>query len=419
MGEPIPFIQILDDGTFEVDARAMSLLQSQETKKIACIAIAGSYRTGKSFLANRFLNQMKGFEIGSTQKSCTKGIWIWNKPIRINSEIDAFLIDTEGLHSIDRYTDLDSKLFTLSILLSSVFIFNSIGHITQKSIEELALVANLAKLMQLKEVNEEEKFDTEATQETDEKLSNDLDKDMSNKAYLFDDEEVDEYTRILPNLYWVLRDFSLDLDTFTSTEYLDKCLKRVEGEGSENAKKNSIKDAIKTYFPQRECHPLVRPVFKEDDIKNIQDLEYEDLRPEFRSGVETLIKRILKRPKLKCIAGKYMTGSMLLGIAIEYTEAINNNGIPTIIDSFERVAHSEAQRYIDQLIEETRMNLKYTINDDTLPMDPENIEEIFDHIIKKSIRNLSLRLYENTSAYIIVDVQKQFLKNMQDDFKDI
>lgn len=69
MGEAIPFIHISDDGTFEIDSRAMSLLQNHEEKKIACITIAGPYRTGKSFLANRFLGQMAGFDIGSTQKS--------------------------------------------------------------------------------------------------------------------------------------------------------------------------------------------------------------------------------------------------------------------------------------------------------------------------------------------------------------
>ena len=36
------------------------------SKKLASIAIVGPYRTGKSFIANRFLNKMKGFEIGST-----------------------------------------------------------------------------------------------------------------------------------------------------------------------------------------------------------------------------------------------------------------------------------------------------------------------------------------------------------------
>ena len=34
--------------------------------KVSIVSIAGPYRTGKSFLANRLLNQSKGFEIGST-----------------------------------------------------------------------------------------------------------------------------------------------------------------------------------------------------------------------------------------------------------------------------------------------------------------------------------------------------------------
>jgi len=33
---------------------------------------------------------------------------------------------------------------------------------------------------------------------------------------------------------------------------------------------------------------------------------------------------------------------MLLGLALEYCEAINEKEIPAIVSSFERVAHSEA-----------------------------------------------------------------------------
>jgi len=44
----------------------MNVLQKMTTKKIASIGIVGPYRTGKSFIANRFLGKMKGFEIGST-----------------------------------------------------------------------------------------------------------------------------------------------------------------------------------------------------------------------------------------------------------------------------------------------------------------------------------------------------------------
>ena len=50
-----------------VSTEAMSLLeQSNPQKKVAVVAIAGPYRSGKSFLANRFLGKMKGFTIGST-----------------------------------------------------------------------------------------------------------------------------------------------------------------------------------------------------------------------------------------------------------------------------------------------------------------------------------------------------------------
>ena len=74
---------------------------------------------------------MKGFQIGSTVQSCTRGIWMWNKTIPIKDDVDAILLDTEGLNSTDRSLDIDVKIFALSILLSSTFVFNQIGHITE------------------------------------------------------------------------------------------------------------------------------------------------------------------------------------------------------------------------------------------------------------------------------------------------
>ncbi len=93
------------------------------------VSICGPQRTGKSFLANRLLGQMKGFAIGPSVNPCTKGIWIWGEPVVIAPGHVLVIIDTEGLNSVQRDSTIDSKIFTLAILLSSEFVYNSLGHI--------------------------------------------------------------------------------------------------------------------------------------------------------------------------------------------------------------------------------------------------------------------------------------------------
>jgi GTPase Era involved in 16S rRNA processing len=138
----------------------MTLLNTHQSnsknKKLAVVAIAGPYRSGKSFLANRFLGRMKGFEIGSTVQSCTRGIWMWNRIIPLNDEVDAILLDTEGLGSTDREFETDIKIFSLSILLSSTFVYNQIGHINERSIEDMSVVLRLTNELKIRDTPTEE-----------------------------------------------------------------------------------------------------------------------------------------------------------------------------------------------------------------------------------------------------------------------
>ena len=49
---------------------------------IGVIAVAGQYRTGKSYLLNRMLlNRSDGFGVGPSINPCTKGLWVWGTPI--------------------------------------------------------------------------------------------------------------------------------------------------------------------------------------------------------------------------------------------------------------------------------------------------------------------------------------------------
>lgn len=64
-GEPkaVPFISVqAGSEELEVGTEAMEILDSMHTRKIAVIVLCGTQGTGKSFLANRFLDRMQGFK---------------------------------------------------------------------------------------------------------------------------------------------------------------------------------------------------------------------------------------------------------------------------------------------------------------------------------------------------------------------
>ena len=82
-------------------------------KPISVLGVAGNYRTGKSFLLNKvILNSKNGFAVGETIDPCTKGIWIWGKPLKGTSPdgkiVNIIVLDSEGLAAIDVDSNHDS-----------------------------------------------------------------------------------------------------------------------------------------------------------------------------------------------------------------------------------------------------------------------------------------------------------------------
>lgn len=92
------------------------------------------------------LSKEKGFVVSGSVNACTKGLWIWSKPIYNDKDnVNIFFMDTEGLDSVSSHSNstIDHKLFALSVLLSSYFIYNSVGSIEENSINSLALITKL------------------------------------------------------------------------------------------------------------------------------------------------------------------------------------------------------------------------------------------------------------------------------------
>ena len=91
---------------------------------LGIVSVAGMYRTGKSYLLNRMLlDRSNGFGVGPTINPCTKGLWVWGKPIKGQTPegdaINVLVVDTEGLGAFDESQNHDVRIFSLAILLSS------------------------------------------------------------------------------------------------------------------------------------------------------------------------------------------------------------------------------------------------------------------------------------------------------------
>ncbi len=68
----LPLITVNEKEEFIVHEEAIQLLNKYHTP-IAVVAVAGKYRTGKSYLLNILTGDSCGFEVGNTVNACTKG----------------------------------------------------------------------------------------------------------------------------------------------------------------------------------------------------------------------------------------------------------------------------------------------------------------------------------------------------------
>jgi hypothetical protein len=131
---------------FVVTEEAKEMLRAIEGP-IGVIAVAGMYRTGKSYLMNRLLlNRREGFGVGPSINPCTKvrimvtkqGLWIWGRPTLGTTEsgesVNVLIVDSEGIGALDEDSNHDTRIFSLAILMSSFFIYNSMGSIDENAL---------------------------------------------------------------------------------------------------------------------------------------------------------------------------------------------------------------------------------------------------------------------------------------------
>ncbi|XP_009326426.1 PREDICTED: interferon-induced guanylate-binding protein 1-like, partial [Pygoscelis adeliae] len=101
MPEPVCLIENTQTKGLVVQEQALQVL-SAITQPVVVVAITGPYRTGKSYLMNRLARQRKGFSLGSSVQSHTKGIWMWCVAHPCRPGHTLVLLDTEGLGDVEK-----------------------------------------------------------------------------------------------------------------------------------------------------------------------------------------------------------------------------------------------------------------------------------------------------------------------------
>jgi len=112
--------------------------------------------------------------------------------------MNVLFLDTEGLDSTDRDATFDSRLFALTLLLCSTFVFNAVGSINGEEINKLSLVVNLTKVIH------------------------------TNRQAAGHDDSGQEYANFFPHFIYLIRDFMLELERdgepISPNEYLEDAL---------------------------------------------------------------------------------------------------------------------------------------------------------------------------------------------------
>ena len=301
---------------FQINEEALDFLRSIK-EEIIIVSVIGKARTGKSYLMNLLLDLIgkgKGFQVASTLQSCTKGIWLWGTPKNsLNGNAKIIFLDSEGTSSIDKSTKTyDSRIFALVVLISSLFLYNTYSNIDEHGINELSLAAHLSNAIT---------------------TNSNIDKD-------------DLLTELSPKFIWIIRDFTLEKihpetgEEISSKEYLELCLKNKRcGKGAND--NNVIRQNIIKFFPERDCVTLIRPVDSEDDLKKLNTIPYNNLKPEFKMEFKILKDKIFKEALPKKLNGKKLTGPALATLIEEFVKVINSGKIPNINNTWDSIIEKD------------------------------------------------------------------------------
>ncbi|XP_052035072.1 guanylate-binding protein 5-like isoform X4 [Apodemus sylvaticus] len=323
MSEPMCLIRNTEEHLM-TNQEALRIL-SAITQPVVVVAIVGLYRTGKSYLMNKLAGKERGFSVGSTVQSHTKGIWMWCVPHPQKPDHTLVLLDTEGLGDVEKVDEKnDTQIFALAILLSSIFVYNTMNKIDQGAIDLLHNVTELTDLLRTR--NSSDPNQTEEPAEVS----------------------------FFPDLVWTLRDFFLGLEAngqaISSDEYLENSLKLKEGTDERTQTFNLPRLCIQKFFPVKKCFVFDSPA-RGSKLSQLQTLSDDELNPDFVQDLSEFCSHIFTHSKTKTLPGGIqVNGPRLESLVLTYVDAINSGALPSMENTVVTLVRRENSAAVQKAI---------------------------------------------------------------------
>ncbi|XP_021089593.1 uncharacterized protein LOC101834044 isoform X2 [Mesocricetus auratus] len=312
-------------GKLRPNQKALEIL-SAITQPVVVVAIVGLYRTGKSYLMNKLAGKNTGFSLGSTVQSHTKGIWMWCLPHPQKENHTLVLLDTEGLGDIEKGDNQnDCWIFALAILLSSTFVYNSMGAINQQAMDQLQYVTEL----------------TDRIRTTSSPHSNGV-------------EDSAKFVSFFPDFVWTLRDVTIKLEAdgqnLTADEYLENSLTLKQGTSKEVEKYNLPRLCIRKFFPKKKCFVFYPPT-EWKKLSELDELHDDELDSDFVQQAAEFCSFIFSSSKAKSLPGGIeVNGARLEKLVLTYINAISSGDLPCIENAVLTMAKIENSAAVQKAI---------------------------------------------------------------------
>nr|XP_003479199.1 guanylate-binding protein 6 isoform X1 [Cavia porcellus] len=386
-----------------VNQEAIQIL-GRISNPVVVVAIVGLYRTGKSYLMNHLAGRNSGFPLGSTVQSETKGIWMWCVPHPTKPNQTLVLLDTEGLGDVEKGDPKnDSWIFALAVLLSSTFVYNSMGTINHQALEQLYYVTELTELIRAKSSS-----------------NSDGVKDST------------EFVSFFPSFIWTVRDFTLELklqdQPVTADQYLEHALKLIKGNNPRAQKSNLPRECIRNYFPYRKCFVFDWPTNDKNHLLKLENISEDQLDPKFLEQTHSFCSYVLTNAQIKTLKeGIVVTGNRLGALVETYVKAINSGAVPCLENAVTTLAqrentaavHKAADFYSEQMALRLRLptDSLQELLDEHIACEKEAIAVFMELSFKdedQEFQNQLVKIIENKKADFLLNNEKESDQYCQD-----